>query len=174
MRNMLALHSNAQCVRCALIRPGGDVKNLLFCEHEIDGVVLCMHAAPFDEGVDSLSTLFTLPLPLPFGEHLMKEPVMYRLKDGAALTIARLNALLLSLVESDRMVTASEPIILDMDDSSTERDTGLCESDIESDQDDMNTEYEDALKAEDEDAESEDDEDVSDDDEELSGPEGLA
>ena len=160
---MLALHSNGQCLRCATPLVGSD---LLYHEHEVDGVALCMQAAPFVEGVDDVAQLFSLPLPLPFGEHLMKPPVMCKLKGEAPLTIARLNELLMTLIRADLPIATSEPIVVHnhMDESLADN---TCDSEVESDQDDdmLITEYEEALKGDDDDLESEEDVDVSDDEE---------
>ena len=147
---MLRLASDGTCTE---VKPKTVVVVEPLVRHEVDGVVLHMHAKLYQED----DVLFQLPLPMPFGGRLLAEPVHWSTNRRDRVTSDMLDHALSALIERATPVALTEPLTLDFDVHAP-----YTEEASEDEIDDDDEIEEDMEESDDDDEESDDDEDVCD------------
>jgi hypothetical protein len=158
---MIVMDAHGMC------RKGGDADGEEVA-HDIGGTTLRMYARRVTR-MDELDdpSLLEVPLPTPFGRHLVHAPVTWTCDGGGALTIKKLDELLGSLIQTRRR-EQSQSVTLQSyrtDDENVEEEEEEPPSASEDESADDDGEEEDE-EEEEEEEEEEDEEDEEDEEEE--------
>ena len=86
-------------------------KVVAFASETVQGVTFTLHGRPLRTPDDT--SLFALPLPAPFGAHLLQSPVYWSWSSSEALTDAYLSQMLAHLVSTEK-VHVNPIVIRDM------------------------------------------------------------